>query len=467
MSAPPRRSSLRRQLLGPLLWIWVLGSAATGATGYWLARAAANSAFDRGLQDAVTALATKVAWTERSALLDVSRQTMELLNWEGNERSSFALVDERGQVLAGDDQVPQPQPQRQSFERPRMFDGRYRGQPVRGVLFSLASPMLDRSVSLIVVESLGKRRRLMQDVLVALALPTLALGGLSALLLAWRIRRSVRPLREIAHEAAQRAVNDLRPLPLQGVPAEAAPLIERINQLLQEVQQSVALQRRFVADAAHQLRTPVAGLRVLTQELALELGQHPVAEAAVAPLTRALLGSTERMSRLTTQLLSLARAEAALATEGEVERMDIRPLLREAAEPMALRALRAGRSLSLELPAMPLLAHAHPIWLGEALTNVLDNALRYGGQAIVLRAASSPQGVRVEIEDDGPGIAEQDLPRLCEPFWRGERADIRGDGGSGLGLAIAFEIVQRLGGHWRTQTRPEVAGLRISWLLKH
>jgi signal transduction histidine kinase len=118
------------------------------------------------------------------------------------------------------------------------------------------------------------------------------------------------------------------------------------------------------------------------------------------------------------------------------------------------------------MPETPVPALAHTVWLGEALSNALDNALRYGGSSIVVRLQALADGALIEIEDDGPGVAPQDLPRLAEPLWRGERADQRSDGGTGLGLAIAYEVVTRLGGQWTAQTRPELDGFRLSWRLR-
>jgi two-component system sensor histidine kinase TctE len=454
--------SLRRQLLAPLLWVWLLGVAGAALGAYALARSSANTAFDHGLQDRASALAAKLVWTDRGPLLDLSRQTLELLTWDSQERNSFVVLDERGRVLAGDAGLPRPELRHRSFGSPELFDAEHQGQRLRGAQFSVLSPMLDRSVSIIVVQTRHKRDRLVRDMLFAMALPTLGLGLLTFALLGWGVGRGLLPLREVAREVARRAPSDLRPLPIERVPAEARPLIERINSLLAEVQESIALQRRFVADAAHQLRTPVAGLRVLTQELAAELG--PQAGPA-APLLDALLSSSDRLTRLTGQLLSLVRSQGALSFEGEAAAMDLRPLLHRAAEPLALRAARAGRSLLLEMPDKPVAARAHELWLGEAVTNALDNALRYGGPHIVLRLLPLGQGAAIEIEDDGPGVAAQDLPRLAEPFWRGERADTRNDGGTGLGLAIAYEIVTRLGGRWQAQTRPELAGFRLRWEL--
>ncbi|MFO1227642.1 sensor histidine kinase [Roseateles sp.] len=459
---PPRNRSLRSQLLAPLRWIWLFGLTAAAAGAYWLATASANIAFDRGLQDEASALAAKIVWTDRGPLLDVSRQALELLTWDNAERNAFVVVDENGRAIAGDANVPLPDRRDNSFAKPQVFDAEFEGQAVRGAIFSLSSPMLDRSVSIVVVETRHRRQRLLRDVAFAMAMPTLAIALLTTGLLAWGIRRGLAPLHETASEVARRAPSDLRALPVAGVPAEVVPLIERINFLLADVQQSVNLQQRFVADAAHQLRTPVAGLRVLIQELAQELPS----DAHLAPLVQALSSSGERLSRLIGQLLSLVRTQGALGVETDLEVLDVAALLRQVAEPAAVRAARAGRELELQLPEPALQVRAHAFWLGEALSNVLDNALRYGGPHIVLRASAAPGGlVRIEIEDNGPGVPPEDLPRLIEPFWRGQRADVREAGGSGLGLAIAYEIITRLGGHWVLRSRPEVDGFRVEWLL--
>ncbi len=464
---PGHGPSIRRQLLRPLVWIWLFGTLAAVGGAYLLARASANAAFDRGLQDECTALAAKVVWTDRGPLLDLTRQARELVTWDTEDRNSFAMADADGNVLAGDAKVPIPQKRgRETFEQPRLFDAVYEGEPVRGAVFSVASPMLDRSVAIVVVETKRKRNVLARDIQIGIALPALALGALTFTLLGWGIRRGLQPLREVASDVARRDAADWSPLPLQHVPAEAVPLIERINMLLADVQQSVSLQRRFVADAAHQLRTPVAGIRVLAQELEQELRALPAAagqSASWEPVLQQLLKSTERMSRLIGQLLSLARSETALSVNAEQASMDIVPLVRESTEPLVLRGLREGRSIALEAPEQPVIARAHPLWLGEVLNNLLDNAQRYGGEHIVLRVLPLAEGgAEVQVEDDGPGVPPDQLPRLFEPFWRGERADLRNDGGTGLGLAIAREIVERLGGRLEVVSRPQLAGIRFT-----
>ena len=462
---PVAGPSVRRALLRPLLWSWGVGLLAAVIGAYWLARSSANQAFDRGLQDEVSALAAKVTWSDRGPLLDLSRQAMELVTWDRDDRNGYAMVDSEGNSLAGDSHVPVPSARlrRASFAQPRLFDAEFDGEAVRGAIFSVSSPMLDRSVSVIVVQTKNKRAVLMRDLQLSIVLPALALGSLTFAMIGWGIRRGLQPLRDVATEVALRDSQDWRPLPLQQVPREAVPLIERINSLLADVEQSIQLQRRFVADAAHQLRTPVAGIRVLAQNLAEELATHPQEEAAWRPLLAQLERSTDRMSRLIGQLLSLARSETALSIDAEHETLDIVPLLRESAEPLVLRALREGRSLVLEAPDEPVPARAHPLWLGEVVNNLLDNALRYGGPHVMLRVAPRGEGgAEVVVEDDGPGVPPEHLAQLFEPFWRGERADLRNDGGTGLGLTIAREVVQRLGGRIEAATRPEVQGLRFT-----
>lgn len=455
-------SSLRRRLMLPLLWGWLLGLVVAVLGAYWLARNSANAAFDRSLQDQASALAAKVTWSDRGPLLDVSRQTLELLTWDSADRNSFVMVDLDGQALAGDGKVPVPPDRSQTFRQPVLFDAQFEGEPVRGVVFSVTSPMIDRQVSIIVVETKRKRAALVRDLQIGLVLPTVVLGLVTFILLGLSVRRGLRPLGELGDQVAMRELHDWRPLELHQVPAEVAPLIERINQLMLDVQESITLQRRFVADAAHQLRTPVAGIRLLAQELEQELGGEGAASQPWRPLLTQLRGSSERLGRLISQLLSLARSETALTMNAEHASQDIVPLLREATEPLVLEGLRKGRLIELEAPAEPVVARAHPVWLGEVVNNLIDNAQRYGGPHIVLRVQPrAGGGAEVMVDDDGAGVAPELLPRLFEPFWRGERADLRNDDGTGLGLAIAREIVQRLGGTLEAVTRPQFDGMRF------
>ena len=456
-------ASLARGLLQPLVWAWLACVVMAVGGALLLASHATRLAFDRSLQHEASALAARVTWSDRGPLLDVSRQAMELLTWDESDRNTFVMVDADGLPLAGDSEVQPPAQRRGTFEQPQLFDGRHLGEAVRGAIFSVRSPMLDRTVSIVVVETTRKRSEVVRDLQLAVVLPALALGALTFLLVGWSVRRGLRPLRELAIEVASKDLHDWRALPVARAPAEVAPLIERINQLMNNVQHSVSLQRRFVADAAHQLRTPVAGIRVLAAELERELSLWGDRGGTQwRPLLEQLRGSSDRLARLIGQLLSLARSETELTVDGEQRSQDIVPLVRESTESMVLQALRAGRSVELRAPDEPVPARAHPIWLGEVLNNLLDNAQRYGGPHISMSVqALAGGGAEVVVADDGPGVPLQQMPRLFEPFWRGERADVRNDGGTGLGLAIAREIIDRLGGTLTAESRPQFDGMRF------
>ncbi|MFN3415654.1 MAG: sensor histidine kinase [Caldimonas sp.] len=462
-SAARANRSLRVQLLGPLTWGWLVVALIAAWGAYRLAQFAGDTAYDQTLQDEAGAIATQVYWTDRGPLLELSVQAQQLLARDSADRNAYMVIDEMGQILAGSGNLPMPDNIEPSFDAPQLFDASYLGEPVRGAIYSIRSPMLDQVVSIVVVETRRRRRELEREIQLAVLLPTVALGLLTFGLLHWGIRRGVAPLRRVAATVEARDPRDLQPLPLQGVPAEAVPLIERINVLLANVDRAVRQQRRFVADAAHQLRTPVAGVRVLAQELQHEWRSG--GEAAPG-LLRELVASSERMGRLVSQLLNLARSESALRDgPAALESVDVVAVVREAAEPLALRASREGRAFDLQVPTQDCRARAHPVWLGEVVSNLLDNALRHGGSHVHLAVQVEPGGVGIEVCDDGPGIPADQRELVFEPFWRAERSDTRGSEGAGLGLAIVRDVVQAMGGRIELHSRPEFEGTRFRvWL---
>lgn len=469
------RPSVRARLLKLLVWTWLFGLLVAVVGAYDLARHSAHVAFDRGLQGEVAALAARVTWSDRGPLLDTYRHPLESQAWDRQVGMGYAMVDLDGNTLAGDPFVPVPSAalRRDSVFQPRLFDAEFKRVPVRGAVFSVTSPMLDRTVSVIVVEHLDQQAVFMRRLQLSVVLPALMMGAATLALISWGVSQSFKPLHQVAVEVAARDPHDWRPLATSDVPSEALPLIERINELLSDMAQAITIQRRFVADAAHQLRTPVAGIRLLAQTLATELAAAPPQRGADVdgadhgagwrPLLEELTRSTERMSRLIGQLLRLVRSETALTRGDEQPLCDVTAQMREAVEPLVVKGMHMGRCVELEADGQPVFYRTDPLWLGEAVVNILDNALRYGGATIRMAVQRQAKGgVRITIDDDGPGMPRDQIERCFDPFWRGERADLRGDDGTGLGLTIAKEIVQRLGGIIWAQTRPEVAGLRVT-----
>jgi two-component system sensor histidine kinase TctE len=237
-----------------------------------------------------------------------------------------------------------------------------------------------------------------------------------------------------------RGPNDLAPIELESAPREVHALAKAINTLLGAVHESVSAQRRFISDAAHQLRTPLAGLKSQT-----ELALRETTDAALQARLQRVHTSATRSAHLVNQLLTLARAEPDSAPAQGRARIDLARLSADLCADMVPRARQAGIDLGVDdsaAVAAPVLANA--LLMREAIVNLIDNAIRYAGRGstVTVRAAIDGDHGRVEVEDNGPGIAEADRARVFERF---ARATHIGDG-CGLGLSIVKEIVERHGG---------------------
>jgi two-component system sensor histidine kinase TctE len=273
--------------------------------------------------------------------------------------------------------------------------------------------------------------------LLRMVLPQALLIFLALFTVWYGVGRGLAPLRNLQREIEQRSDRDLSPLPESTGPREVEPLIHAMNGLLERLSASIAAQRRFIADAAHQLRTPIAGLKTQT-ELALRQTHSDEDKATLKQLHTA----TEQMTRLINQLLSLARAEPDAGRASATEQVDLGELAREATTDWVPRALARNIDLGFEDQPVAARVEGDAFMLREMLNNLLDNAIRYtqpGGHITV--RVNTPEGkVILSVEDDGPGVPEAERERVFERFYR-----VLGTGaeGCGLGLAIVREIAQR------------------------
>ena len=268
------------------------------------------------------------------------------------------------------------------------------------------------------------------------------------------IRSELASINRLADEIRQRSIEDLQPLDLTGLPSEVAPLVLHFNDLLVRLDDSVQAQRRFIGHAAHQLRTPLAGLKVESElMLSRELPEDIRARAD------RIKSVTDHMIRMGQQLLVLARAEHAARPQDSFVRLDLCEWMRQAGSEWLVRARKRAVELHLVAPDSAVWVDGDPVLLGELLGNLIDNALRYGDGAhsVVLRVMTNPPSF--SVEDDGAGIRADDLDRIFEAFYRS--ADAR-PGGSGLGLAIVREIARAHGAWWKVASRPEFSGTRVS-----
>jgi two-component system sensor histidine kinase TctE len=288
-----------------------------------------------------------------------------------------------------------------------------------------------------------KRERLIGEIMLGLLAPQVALL-LFCIVLVWAgVRQGLAPLAALQAEIGRRSHRDLRPLPSRSAPEELRPIIIEINALFARLERTIETQQHFVADAAHQLRTPIAGL----------LAQL---EAGGGRDNPALLLTARRLSRLVGQLRALSRAEPGI--ESDETEFDLAALIREEANAWLPQAFRRDIEMRFELAAAPLAASPHA-WR-EMLANLVDNAIRYGraGGRIVVSCAAIGDAVVLRVDDDGPGIPPSERERVFERFYRGKTAN---DEGCGLGLAIVAALARRQGATVRLDTAPELGGLRV------
>jgi len=309
-------------------------------------------------------------------------------------------------------------------------------------------------------ERSARRDKLARGFAAGLLWPLLLTLPLLAVLLWLAVRHGMRPLLRVAGELGERSPDRLERLSEDELPAEVAPLVARLNSLLERVERSLENERRFTADAAHELRTPLAALRAQAQ---VALGASD--DSARRHALEQLLSGCDRMSRLVAQLLTLARADAVQATAFTPLELDA--LLRQAVGEAADGALAKGQEIGLDTSSLdtdgPATMHGNPAWLAILLRNLLDNAVRYtprGGSVQVALRADGPDWL-LTVEDSGPGVPADELQRLGQRFWR--RLESAGEEGSGLGLSIAARIVERHHGSlcFGLRGSPPGHGLRV------
>jgi two-component system sensor histidine kinase TctE len=455
--------SLQRQLLLwlllPQLVLWL----AAAVVSYGTAARYANRAIDDSLSQAARSLARQVKPIGNGLFIDFPRAAQDIIEADREQGVFYMVSTPPGQYILGNRKLePPPLPPNPALGTPHLYDSRIENTPVRVAALYLAyGDDANQQQTLLVQIARGsaQREQLARDILRDTALPLSGLVLLMSMIVWAGIRAGLSPLARLRAAVEARAPSDLAPLQIEQAPSELRSLVAALNRLLSEVQGSVATQRRFISDAAHQLRTPLAGLKSQT-ELALADAADPALRARLERVHQ----SATRSAHLVTQLLTLARAEPETAAVIGRSRFDLRKLAHEVAAEMVPRALKAGVDLGIDEQAesaapSELFVDGNPLLVREALANVVDNAIRYSGsgQEVTLRTRSDGEKVLVEVDDTGPGIDPALHRSAFERFFR-----VSPEGtGSGLGLAIVKEIVERHHGQVDLQSL-QPRGLRVT-----
>ncbi len=413
------RLRLLKGLIGPILLLNLAGASLT----YLLAWTPAQQAYDQGLADAAGALAARVRAGPLGPSLDLPREAEQVLRADPVDVLYFVVRDGAGHVLAGDTDFPP------LALGGAAYDARMRGEAVRVATRQLAGA---GQVRIGVAKTLRKRQQLRAAIVRALLLLetvfTVAVVGL----IWFSVTGALRPLARVRADLGAREAADLAPLEAGELPAELAPVAAAFNDLLAKVSSGAKAQHDFLADIAHQLRTPLAGIKLQLEWLGARHGGDPDTVRSVG----LMLLSNERMIRQTNQLLALARAEPSRFEKTRLEPLALGRLVEQSVQYFVEQAAAKGIDIGFDLG--PAQVAGDGFLLRDLIDNLVDNAVRYtpAGGSVTVRCYQDGAGAVLEVEDSGPGIA----PALhAKVFQRYVRLDGQ-SAGNGLGLAIVRDV---------------------------
>jgi len=452
MASPKEQRSLFGEILdwmlAPLLLLWPMSLGLTGV----VAQEIANRPYDRDLGESTRLLARQVQITPGPARGDLARvsvqaaRALELLRFDDTDKVYFQVLGVRGEFLFGDRDLPVPEGSLPEVGEVQFRSDQMLDEPVRVATLVLPIPgePEDRGVMVQYAETLGKRSRLTTEIIKGVILPQFVILPLAVLLVWLALAKGIKPLNELQQRIRQRESGDLSPIDGREAPEEVAPLVASINDLLQRLDQSLSVQKHFLADAAHQLKTPLAGLRMQAELAVREIDAGQRDPLALKAALNQISLSSQRAAHSVNQLLAMARAEdqqQALRTQP----VDLAQIVQDAMLDLFTKAQDKGIDIGYEGadPGAATAMVGQPVLLGELVRNLLDNALQYTpvGGSVTARVLPDPFGqvLVLQVEDSGPGIPEAERELIFQPFYR---ALGTGVDGTGLGLAIVHEIAK-------------------------
>ena len=448
------RSSLRLQLLAGLLGPLAVVLLVLVTVAYRDAASTAQTVTDRILLGSARTIAEQIRFGENGLEAMVPPSALSMFDFGEGDTVYYRVTASNGRLLAGYSELP-PSSATDGAE-PRYYDARFRNEAVRLVVVRQEIPTPGRMMwaTVVVAETLNGRAAMTRSLWIG-DVEQQAILVVIASALAWlALHRGLAPLMRFSNAVAERRPDEFRPFSPEAVQVELRPLVAALNGYMERLRQQLEAQRRFTANAAHQLRTPLTVLRTQASYALRSEGESERRDA-----TRAMMTTTRQMTRLTNQLLSLARVEP----DGHAERrhnVDLADLTREALEEYGSIAVDRGVDLAFDVDR----AHAHvvadadPAMLRDLVVNLVDNAVRATppGSSVTVAVLNDDDCCVLRVEDTGPGIPPEERTLVFERFYR-RHADAWE--GSGLGLAIVNEIVAAHGGTISLHDRSSGCGL--------
>lgn len=418
-------------MLAPLVLLWPVFIVATNH----VANSLVDQPYDQVLADDVVAIDRLIRTEGTRLVVNLPASARTVLRSDEVDTLYFQVATTSGRVLHGDGDLPKiAYSGATDLGKIQFRDATVDGESVR-IAYKFLVPGQGHAPLLVQVgETRRKREALASQIISGVLLPQFAIIPIAVVLVWFGLSRGLAPLHQLQQRIQRRRPGDLSRLSLDPVPDEVRPLVDAFNKMMIRLEANLQAQQRFIADAAHQMRTPLTGLKMQTE---LALGESDPERMREA--LNLIAESTERAAHLIHQLLVLARAEANHA-QGKREPVDLENVAHAAALEWVDRALARRIDLGFDGSGQTLWIDGVPVLLHELLSNLIDNALKYTptGGSVTVRIRVDGD-VLLEVDDTGIGISEEDRLRVFERFYRVLGSSVEG---SGLGLSIAMEIAE-------------------------
>lgn len=438
-------------LMALLIFLWVLSVVTT----YQVATNVADRPYDQQLARDLAILVRHVRFVDGNIHVDLSKEEEAMMRASEEDRLYLQILGPRGNVLFGDAQLPWVD--LSDVADPSVV--RYRNDEVDGeeirVAYQLVSLAKDGpSILLQAGETRMRRKGLAAAMVSGVIVPQFIIVPVAVLLVYFALTRGITPLQRLQEELRRRRPSNLTPISVEGIPEEIRPLIEALNDVMLRLDSTLGAQRQFIADAAHQLKTPLAGLR---SQIDLTHGESD--PATLARSLQHVAQSADNMTRLVQQLLVLARAESVADHGSAFEKLDLNRVAHEVTTEWAEKSLAKRIDLGFEAASAAVVINGMPLLLHEMLSNLVDNAIKYtppGGRVTVRVVASDWPAM--EVEDSGIGLPQEEREKVFSRFYRvlGRESE-----GSGLGLAIVKEIADLHLARITIEDSNDASGLRV------
>lgn len=432
------RRKLLTWLLVPMLILWLLNTVVM----YFLTWRFVNHAYDYALVDSAHDLAGAISSEGGKASLNLSRSALQMFLSDELDSIYYSVFGRDGTLISGDPGLSIPDIE-QIPGASQVRDVTFQGRRVRIATLSFLPPGLppSQTVAIQVAETLNKRHELAGQVIATMVWPQFLLFVLPGLIVWIGISKGLAPLARLQKEIAARSYKDLRPVEESSTPQEVRPIIHEINELMARLGKTLVAQQRFIADAAHHLKTPLSGLKAQTN-IAIKQSDPAGLQQTLSLIDT----SADRAIRLINQMLALAQVESGAGNTCVLESLDICALLIETTKEWVPYALRKNVDLGYEGPDTLVMVRGDVIRIKMMIDNLIDNAIKYSptGSTVTTRVEETEESVILTVEDNGIGIPPEERGVVFQRFYR-----ILGNtvAGSGLGLSIVQQIATSHGAH--------------------